>query len=629
MKKIILLIITAIAITALLPQKAIFNSQINVGQKWINQTLYAPFDIPIKKSAQELERDRDDIAANYVPIFRQDTTEIRSKYADNIFQHVYNSGIMSESDYVLLHGEKIRIANGNSIRIVPILEVFTTATASDYLQKKGYLIQVNPNLSYDDKLNDLARADELKMLSKTRGVVRKGEIIIANGQVIDQRASLVLDSYYNAYQVQIGTWTWLWTLLGRFLIIASILAINLLFFIQFARLYFGTSLRPLVFTFLMYTIMAIMMAVAVRVGSLSPLIVPLPIVAIYLLTFFNMRVAIFGNISVAMICALFVREPFNFFVINFVASMVAIFMMRHMYHRSYLFKAVGVIFLIEIFILICQLMISGNGLKITNIYAIAYLMLNNFLLLGFYQAIYLVERAFKFVSDLSLLELSDTNQRLLLSLAQQAPGTFQHSVQVANLAESAATAIGARSLLARCGALYHDIGKMTNPYFFTENQSRAFNPHNDIEPIQSAEIIKAHVSDGVEIARKEGIPQQIINFIEQHHANSIISFFYNKANSGDANVDDKLFRYPGVCPYSKEVSICMMADAVEASSRSLGSYDSQQLDALVDKIIDSQMEQGLFVNSDLTFAEIGTIKTLFKQKLFNIYHGRIAYPSPK
>lgn len=274
-------------------------------------------------------------------------------------------------------------------------------------------------------------------------------------------------------------------------------------------------------------------------------------------------------------------------------------------------------------------MISGNGLKITNIYAIAYLMLNNFLLLGFYQAIYLVERAFKFVSDLSLLELSDTNQRLLLSLAQQAPGTFQHSVQVANLAESAATAIGARSLLARCGALYHDIGKMTNPYFFTENQSRAFNPHNDIEPIQSAEIIKAHVSDGVEIARKEGIPQQIINFIEQHHANSIISFFYNKANSGDANVDDKLFRYPGVCPYSKEVSICMMADAVEASSRSLGSYDSQQLDALVDKIIDSQMEQGLFVNSDLTFAEIGTIKTLFKQKLFNIYHGRIAYPSPK
>lgn len=629
MKKVLLLIITAIAITIALPQRTILNANVNLGQQWTGQTLYAPFDIPIKKSVQEIEIDRNLLAKNYIPIFRKDTTNQRFKYADSIMQRIYRVGIMPENEYGQLSGNKIRVASGNRIEIVPIEEIFTPQKAEELLQKRGYFVQITPNLSYDEKLNSIARGDELRNLSTTKGVVRQREVIVSNGQVIDEQVALVLDSYYNAYQMEVGTSTWIWATLGRFLIISAILAINLIFFIQFAQPYFGNSIKPLVFTFLIYIFMAMMVAITVRFDSLNPLLVPLPIVAIYLITFFNMRVAIFGNISVALLCALFVKEPFSFFLINFIAGMVAIFMMRHMYHRSYLFKAVGVIFLIELIIGICQQMVSGDGFKIESTYMALYLLINNFLLLGFYQIIYLIEHTFGFVSDLTLLELSDTNQRLLKNLAQQAPGTFQHSVQVANLAESAAREIGARPLLTRCGALYHDVGKMNNPFYFTENQTGVFNPHNDIDPLQSAAIIKAHVSDGVEIAHKERIPQQIVDFIEQHHANSIIYYFFKKAQQTDPNVGPNLYRYPGVCPSSKEVSICMMADAVEAASRSLPSYDKEPLEQLVDTIIDNQVANGLLINSDLTFDEVGRIKVLFKQKLNNIYHGRIAYPTPQ
>lgn len=628
-KKVLLLFLTAIIITLALPQRNILNSNVNLGEQWSGNTLYAPFDIPIKKTKQEIEVDRNLLSVNYVPIFRKDTTRHQSRFADSIVRRIYSQGVMPESEHDKLKGKKIRVAMGNAIEVVPVDEIYTPTTAAEELLKKGYSLQINPNLSYDEKLNTLARADELRSLSTTRGVVRQNEIIVSNGQIIDEQVALTLDSYYNFYELKIGTSVWIWNMIGRFFIILVILIINLMFFIQFAHIYFGNSLKPLLFTFMIYIIMALLVSLTIHLDTLDPIIIPLPIVAIYLITFFNMRVAIFGNISVALICALFVKEPYSFFLINFVAGMVAIFMMRHMYHRSYLFKTLGVIFLVEVAVAICLEMVSGDGFKIESAYIVLFLLINNFLLLGFYQAIYLIERSFNFVSDLTLLELSDTNQKLLLNLAQQAPGTFQHSVQVANLAESAASAIGAKALLARCGALYHDIGKMSNPFYFTENQTGVFNPHNDIEPVLSASIIKAHVSDGVETARKAKIPQQIVDFIERHHANSLIYFFYKKAceKNGVENVDEQLFRYPGECPTTKEVSICMMADAVEASSRSLPSYDKEPLEELVDKIIDSQVAQGLLTNSDLTFAEVGIIKNVFKQKLNNIYHGRIAYPT--
>lgn len=628
MKKVLLLLVTAIVLTILLPQRTLFNPEVEIGGTWSGKTLFAPFDIPIKKTGQEIELERALVASNYIPIYRKNADNFKvTDYADSLLKTVYMAGIMSDAEYERLSGDRVRVAYDNNVITKPKQEIYTASNAKTFLQRRGYLIDVVPNLSYDEKLNTAARNDQMRALSSTKGVIRQNEIIISNNQVVDEQVAMILDSYYSAYKDKVGSSSWIWSTIGRFLLILIVLGLNLMFFLQFANMYFGNTLKPLIFTFVCYVIMAAIIAVTNRFESLSPLLVPLPIVAIYLITFFNMRVAIFGNISVALICALFVKESFGFFLLNFIAGMMAIFMMRHMYHRSYLFKAIGVVFLIEMLIVLCLEMVAGEVLKIQTSIMIISLIINNFLLLGFYQTIYLIEHSFGFVSDLTLLELSDTNQPLLKNLAHQAPGTFQHSVQVANLAESAAREIGARPLLARCGALYHDIGKMSNPFYFTENQTGVFNPHNDLKPLQSAAIIKAHVSDGAEIAKKERIPQQIINFIEKHHANSVIYFFFKKAQQENPSVDESWYRYPGVCPTSKEVSICMMADAVEAASRSLLSYDKEPLEQLVDNIIDSQVAQGLLINSELTFAEVGAIKTLFKEKLNNIYHARIAYPT--
>lgn len=628
MKKIILILVTAIAITLMLPMRGNLGLSIHRGETWQDAPITAPFDIPLSKTTMDLEHDRAILASSYVPLFRMDTTDMATWSTDSITAQIFTRGVMPETEWERYKFKTVRILEGNTIKTVPTQEIYTPSTAAHYLLRHGITMPVRPNLSYDERLNIASREDFMNSLSTTRGVIRAGEIIVANGQIIDEPTELLLKSYVSEYETRLGhSSSWVWIMVGRFLIIITILMVNMLFFRQFAENYFGDKLRPVIFTFMLYILMELLLMFTVRFNSLNPYIVPLPIVAIYLITFFNMRVAIFGNITVALLGALMVRMPFDFFIVNFIGGMAAIFMLRHFYQRANLFKAVGVVFGIEILLLGCLTLLSDATLTPAFLRNTIYIVIGTFLMLGFYQAIYLIERLFGFVSELTLLELSDTNQKLLLSLAQQAPGTFQHSVQVANLAEGGAKAIGARPLLARCGALYHDIGKMKNPFYFVENLSGSFNPHNDLQPTQSAEIIRRHVTDGVETARTARIPQQIIDFIERHHGNSIIYFFYSKAKEQDPNADPELFRYPGANPVSKEVSICMMADAVEAASRSLPSYEKEPLEALVDKIIDTQIAEGLLTNSQLSFAEVVTIKETFKIKLNTIYHGRIAYPS--
>lgn len=656
MKKILLLIASAIIITLLMPNRALLDINVHKGEVWNDATLVAPFDIPILKSQTAIDDEKHQLINDFQPIFKLDTItsnrnvtrlianlrqskDISKATLDTISQFLhraYTIGVIPAAEY-LKYGDKIvRISNRNEISAMPMLELFTPDDIDEFLTARNVDTKhvsdfIMPNLSYSDKLNKEMRNDELKSISSTRSMVRTGEVIVATGQLVDEAVFQTLSSFNIEYEVRVGNSSGIYVVMfGRFMLVLILLTINYLYCTSFAYHYFGIEASPWVFVMMLYVVMSALVALAVNLSGVSPYIVPLPIVAIYLMNYFNMRVAILGNLSVAIIGTMFVRIPFDFFIINFMAGMVAIYMMRHHYHRNNLFQAIGAIFATQVIVYISVSLLREADFTSINYIVILWFLVNVFLILGFYQAVYLIERAFGFVSDVTLLELCDTNQPLLMHLAEKAPGTFQHSVQVANLAEAAAKEIGANPLLARTGAMYHDIGKMENPFYFAENLSGEFNPHNDMTPLESAQMIRRHVTDGLQIAIKNRLPKQIIDFIEGHHGTSKMYFFYAaQLEKFKVVEDEKMFSYPGPRPVTKEVAICMMADAIEAASRSLKSYEKEPLEALVDKIIDIQISEHQLSDCELSFREVEQIKALFKAKLNTIYHVRISYPERK
>lgn len=605
-----------------------------VGDSWTHPTLVAPFDIPISKTDTEIEQDRALMQELYTPIFILDTTSSYIFASDSVIYDLVVGGIIPPSEKSRYSERMVRVVCGNVMQSILCSEIPTpdqvSALASQRGMPQAISYQIRSNMLYDAKINDQALKEFLSELSLTKGLIRSSEVIVEQGAIIDNATKQKLDSYQSEYQHRMGHSNTRWMMYcARFVLVFAILLLSNLFLNIFSPELFVNQLRYNIFIWILLLIMVGLVSLSEQLESISPFIIPLPVVAIYLLTFFNMKVAVLGNIVVVLICMLFVHNAMDFFLINFTGGMVAILMLRHLYLRINLFKAVGVIFIVQALLLFCLSFLIQEVPSREYFVKLFFVLIGSFLTLGFYQAIYLVERGFGFISALTLLELSDTNQKLLLALAQQAPGTFQHSVQVANLAESAAKAIGANPLLARCGALYHDIGKMRNPFYFVENLSGVFNPHDDISPQRSAQIIRTHVTDGVAIAREAKIPAPIIDFIERHHGNSLIYYFYEKSRRANGEVSVSDFCYPGETPVEKEVSICMMADAVEAASRSLASYEKEPLEQLVDRIIDKQISDGQFVGSKLSFSEVETIKSVFKSKLNTIYHGRIAYPVRK
>ncbi len=637
MKKILLLLLFSAAITAVMPQRGRITLPSAVGDTWEHPSLIAPFDIPLTKSSEQLEDDHNTAKELYAPIFILDTTSSYMFSNDSLVYGIIQKGIIQSSEKERYADRVVRVALGNTIRSTLASELNTLdevqALASSRGMPSALSYQLQTNLTYDDKLNEKALQEVLDNISPNSGFIRASDIVIANGAPIDKDAKLRLDSYSHEYQIRMGHSSWVWMMyLSRFALVLGILTLTWMM-IKFWTGELIQQGKGILFVWSLFFVMVALVSFSDKLPILSVYIVPLPIVAIYLQSFFNTRIAVLGNIAIALLCSVFIDDAVEFFLLNFAGGMVGILMMRHLYHRINLFKAVGVIFIIQGSLLVIYETLELRAPSQDTLRDIIFALGANFLLLGFYQTTFLIEKLFGFTSDVTLLELSDTNQKILLKLAQQAPGTFQHSVQVANLAESAAKAIGANALLARCGALYHDIGKMQNPFYFVENLSGTFNPHDDLNPQQSAEIIRAHVSDGVAIAQQGRIPQVIIDFIERHHGDSLIRYFYSRAQNQaqetgqTININD--YRYPGERPVSKEVSICMMADAVEAASRSLPSYEKEPLEEMVDKIIDSQIAQGEFSGSLLSFAEVETIKSVLKFKLNTIYHGRIAYPAPK
>lgn len=651
-RRIALLLGLSLLITLLMPRRATLSLDFAPGETWDSETLTAPFDIPVYKSSEQLAAERKALVDGFQPVFRLDTAVAtarlhtlakdlnatpglsdaqRTRILDE-FRYVYRNGMLSDADRNTYADRMVRTDSAHILQSYYVADLFTPATAQQFLKSAGIdpeqaVPYLTPSLIYDPSLNARLQEQALAKLSQTEGIIRAGEVIVSEGEMIDRPVATRLTSYRREYENRLGQGLSGWVLfLGKLVVVAAILTLSHIFFRFFSHKHFA-GWRPLLFTFLLYTILSALTTLAVQTPFLSPYIVPLPVVAILLLTFFDTRVAIFGNIAATLLAALFVRYSFEFFTVNFLAGTVAILVMRHYYRRHSLFKVVGAVLLTEALLYIAFMWMRSGTLR-GDYTGVLWFVASAFLMLAFYQLVYIFERLFGFVSDITLLELSDTNQPLLLRLSEKAPGTFQHSVQVASLAENAAKEIGANPLLARAGALYHDIGKIENPLFFAENQTEHFNPHSMLSPAQSAAIVRMHVTDGIALGRKHQLPAVIQEFISSHHGTSKVYYFYAEEMKLHGEVArPEEFTYPGPMPVRREVAICMMADAVEAASRSLANYDRETIDELVDRIIDRQIAEHQLSRSELSFAEVTRIKELFKMRVYNMYHSRISYPS--
>jgi putative nucleotidyltransferase with HDIG domain len=662
----ILFVVASALIVALIPHGGRYLQHYNLGERWKGETLIAPFDFSISKSDTEIAADLQHAQRSYIPVYSRDSdvqadvwarlserfgrnegTEPNDSLArrmaalENTLAFIYTKGIAASVDHSYTDangGRFVRIDDGGTLQTLSVEEIFTPVTASDYLRVllSGIPVWTNtdwpglltPNLSYNPTLNANLRERETGNVARTRGIVYQGEVIVANGQSVDRDIYNKLNSLKNEYRNRLGTGSgFLSSIVGYSLLVVILMGITFLYF-YFFRPKFLIRKRNVLFVLMVYLLMIGLCAVVNRTESLSVYLIPFAIVPIYILTFFDVRMSIFGLTTILLLCSLIVPKPLEFIVIYFVGGIVAVFVLGRAYRRSRIFLATGMIFLSSCVCYLALLLIQEGGLKGFNLQMPIWFAVGAILFPGMYQLVYLFEKMFGFVSDLTLFELSDTNQKLLRELAQRAPGTFQHTLQVANLAEAAAKAIGARPLLARTGALYHDIGKMTDPAYFAENRGSGNNPHDKLTPIQSAEIIRRHVSDGLAMARKQQLPTLITEFITGHHGDSLIYYFYAKQKelNGGKEPDPALFRYEGAKPVRREVSICMMADSVEAASRSLPEYTGESIAALVDKIVEVQIREGALTNSELSFHDIHIVKNVFKEYLSNVYHTRISYP---
>ena len=649
----------------------------------MHEDLYAPFDFPVYKTEQELFAEKSKLLKEFKSFYRYDSTihpqqlegfrssfdlafdkfinsqnvskTSRAKYlkvkpeleqfvADNISQ-IYLKGIINQdenaiSNSMLKQGLAVVINNVaydkwfDEVYTVQKAVKLLNSNANDFTKSLspglvGLWEMINlkeyiqPNLFYDEVATQKFRNELISNISITKGLVQAGEKIVVKGEVVNSEIYQILESLKKEYDKRLGSKNLFAILFGNMILIASLYIVLFLFLLNFRNEVLN-DIRKLLFILMLITASAAVSALVIKTNSFSIFVIPLAIVPIFVKTFFDSRLALFVHLITIFLVAFLVPNSFEFVFTNFIAGIVAIIGLSKMYNRGQLFKTVGLVYFSYLTLTLSLYLVGDGSLKGVNWFIALWYGINALLLLASYQLVYIIEKFFGFLSDITLIELSDTNLDLLRKLAEVAPGTFQHSLQVANLAESAVQRVGGNPLLVRTGALYHDIGKMANPMFFIENQQGGFNPHENVDNVKSAEIIINHVHEGVKIAAKAGLPSQIVDFIKMHHGTSKVKYFYNKElQAENANIDEGKFSYPGPEPQTKETAIVMMADAVEAASRSLKEYTVQSIDQLVERIIDDQLNSGQYGFADVTLRDISLIKTIFKKKLQNIYHVRL------
>jgi putative nucleotidyltransferase with HDIG domain len=664
--KSLLILSSSVLILYIFPLGGQFKYEFQKGRVWQYPDFYSPFDFSILKSEAEVKKDESTALKNLKLYLRADETiknQVYSKYAETfigffqdqqnpmvldslydfgkqLLDEVYFYGVLPPN-YVHQGNPEILLIQGQTE--IPILVnkffkpeklfefIGSRIVSSSYvpfedMYKDLFFELIVPNVSLDKNFYETAKAQVLQNISRSRGFIPSGKLIVAEGALVDEETFEILNSLRKEFTLQQEGQSSYWVLFGYSILIVLTFTL-LLLFLNIYRFSIYEDNRKLTFIFFNILVVIISVTLTINYNTNYVFAVPICILPLIIKAFFDARLGLFIHLLTVLLLGFIVPNSFEFVFLQITAGIVTIQSVAQLYRRANLFISVGQIVLVYLTGYVAFTTIQEGNLLQINFAPMGLFMLNGLLMLFVQPLIYIYERIFGLVSDVSLLELSDTNSNLLKELSDKAPGTFHHSLQVANLAEAAANEIGANTLLVRVGALYHDIGKLKSPMYFSENQTGTLSPHEELTPKQSAEIIINHVLDGVSIAQKNKIPDRIIDFIRTHHGTSTVYYFYKKQEEltpDKVNIED--FRYLGPKPFSKETAILMMADAVEAASKSLKEPNINELQAFIDKIIDGKMAAQQFNSSDITFSEIETIKKVLFKKLVNVYQLRIEYP---
>jgi putative nucleotidyltransferase with HDIG domain len=653
-KAMISFFIASLAILFFMPGGGKFKYEFNQGELWLHEELNAPFDFPIYKSETELRDEHARVIRQSLDYFIFDSLVLAKQLAllqerigyDNkrfaLLQEslatVYNRGIIDASKFSELKDRSIAIVRGNTYEETPVSELFMQNSANEYVYsavlKYYYDDNLNlsqfivPNLIFDETLTSKIRHKNLDAILPTEGMVSEGVRIISHGEQITSEIFKILTSLKKEYEKNIAEGNRFLTILGRMFLVFCCMGCIFALLLTFRRTMLSEN-KCLIFIILLLTFFIILALQVLKVHPNLIYVIPFTIVPIYISSFFYSRPAIYLHFFMILLIGSFVPASFEFVFINSIAGITAVIGFKRSYERGELFFTGLLILSVYMTGYVSLKLLHEGSLSDFTWYVPLLLLINCLLVIILYQFTFLFERLFGFVSISRLVELANTNRKLFRDLTEIAPGTAQHVMQVANIAEAVISDIGGDPLLVRAGAMYHDIGKMKNPAFFIENQPAGISPHDKIPPEESARIIIEHVSYGVELAHKHHLPNAIIDFIKTHHGKSLVYFFYMKYMN--EHPDDKdaapKFTYPGPNPSTKEMVVVMMADSCEAASRSLSNPDETKLNDLVDKIIDRQHAEGLYNDSNITLREINAAKSIIKYKLKNIYHSRIAYPN--
>lgn len=650
-----------------MPRDRVFNYQFNVNTPWSYGQLMATFDFPIYKSAEQIEWEKDSVRNNFIPYFKKDTTTVntvlsmfRTRYYGSLhgvlphetylsyrnkIRKIYEQGVISSDEFEkagnMPQGNiKIILNNTSSTEsaknLLKVPEAYTALTRNDTLPKEILnRMRLNdlliPNIHYDSIHSSTSLQQEFDAISTSNGIVQKGQKIISRGEIVDARTFQVLQSYN--YEVEKRHTTNNKTtlmLIGQLLFVTICMGVLLAYIYIYAtdvaannNMYLLVMLSATIFPIIVGSMMQM------RIGNVFML--PLAMVPMLLCLFTSKRTALVTHTINIIICSIMLNSPYEFVLLQIPAGHIAMLCMKELSSRSQMIRCVLLVFLTYALTYFCYELIVENDINKLNLAMYIYFIINATLLLFAYPLMFIIEKMFGFVSNVTLIEISNINSELLRRLSQDTPGTFQHSMQVGNLAADAARNIGANSLEVRTGALFHDIGKTLNPIYFTENQSGGINPHDKLSPEESAEIIIKHVTDGMMLADKHHLPRTIKDFITTHHGLSKTGYFYitYKNEHKNEEIDESKFTYPGPMPTTREQGILMLADCVEAASHSIKEYTEENIDCLVEKIVTGKVEEGELKSTPLTFKDIETIKATFKERLKAIYHTRISYPTDK
>ena len=665
--KLLLIAVSTAAIVYFFPKSGKFQYNFQKGFPWSYENLYADEDFAILKSEETLETEREairnqsilyfdydeSIATQAITSFNEELVDLLPdsiltsrelsrlrRYGENLMSSVFSDGIIpSELNYEA--NRQAYLKSGANVSQIAFGQLKTPPQAFTHLESqvqqgafseyRSQLLElfyntIKPNTVFNNALTTGALKAELSKISKTRGIVTKGSRIITKGELVDGKVYQKMVSLRAKYESQnFSDSRYNWIVFGYILLVLLALMMLMLFIKTYRQEVYKNHTK---FTFVFFNVL-VMVLLTTAVVKFKPefvYVVPLCILPLIIKAFFDARLGLFTHVITILLLGFIVPDSFEYFFLQVIAGIVTILSVPELYKRANLFISVGQITAIYLVAYFAFTIIHQGGVEGLEWGTFGLFFLTGLATLFVQPLIYIYEKIFGLVSDVSLLELSDTNSKLLKRLADEAPGTFHHSLNVANLSEAAANEIGANAMLVRVGALYHDIGKMENPTDFTENQATGINSHDDLSPKESARIIINHVIGGIEIARKNKLPDRVIDFIRTHHGTSTVHYFYmkEKENNEEAVLGD--FQYPGPLPFSKETAILMMADSVEAASKSLKTPTSTLIDAFVEKIIKKQMDEGQYLNANITFQEIQKIKKVLKKKLNNMYHLRIEYP---